>query len=66
MRDLLGTGDRESTSQGVDFYNYSLRERKSPMISFNLRFNFNNFKEERDRDQSRDSNGEGMDGDEDF
>jgi hypothetical protein len=66
VRDLLGTADRESTSQGVDFYNYSLRERKSPMVMFNLKYNFNNFKEERDRSHTQEVNGEGMDDNDDF
>ncbi|MDH4033028.1 MAG: TonB-dependent receptor, partial [candidate division Zixibacteria bacterium] len=68
VHDLLGTANRESTSQGADFYNYNLRERKSPTVSFNLRFNFNNYKEERSRDgdRARGSGGEGMDDNDDF
>jgi len=65
-RDLLGTADRESTSEGVDFYSHSLRERKSPMLMFNLRFNFNNYQEDRSRDRDQNMNSESTDDNDDF
>lgn len=49
VRDLLSTGKHESTSQGLNFYNYSYHTRQSPMVMLNVRFNFNNYKNESDR-----------------
>ncbi len=54
VRDVFGSGRRESISEGTDFYRYSLRERKSPSVTLSLTYNFNNLKPERDR------NGEDM------
>ena len=59
VNDVFGSGKRESISQGIDFYRYSLYERKSPTVSLNLTYNFNNLKPERDR------NGEDL-GEDDF
>ena len=44
VRDLLGTGKRESTSQSIDFYRYNKFVMESPVVMLNLRFNFNNYK----------------------
>ena len=52
-RDIFKTGKREFTSQGVDFYNYNYFTRQAPMVMLNLKFNFNNFKEERQGDQNQ-------------
>ncbi len=46
-RDLFKTGKREFTSQGSDFYSYTYYTREAPMLILNLRFNFNNYKEEK-------------------
>ena len=50
VNDVFGSGRRENISEGLDFYRYSLRERKSPTVRLNLSYNFNNLKPERDRD----------------
>ena len=47
VRDLLGTGRFESTSEGRDFYNHFRFERDAPMVSLNLTWNFNNFRPDR-------------------
>jgi len=52
IRDVLGTGDRESISEGADFYWYSYRDRESPIVMLTLRLNINNFRDQqRDRQQ---------------
>ena len=43
--DVFGTSRREYTSEGVDFYNYSLSDSNSPSISFSLKYLFNNYKD---------------------
>ena len=53
IRDIFKTGKREFTSQGTDFYNYNYFTRQSPMVMLNLKYNFNNFKEERQPDQNQ-------------
>ncbi len=45
INDLLSTGRREFTSQGVGFYDYNYFYRRAPMVMLNLRYNFNNYKE---------------------
>ena len=60
VNDLFKTGKREFTSQGVDFYNYNYFTRQSPMVVLNLKYNFNNYKEDKKPDQSQqDSGGQG-------
>lgn len=49
IRDLLGTAKHEFTSRGIDFYSYDYFDRESPMVMLNVRFNFNNFKKDRER-----------------
>ena len=44
MRDILGTGRHESTSQGTGFYTFSKSIRQAQVVSFGLTWNFNNFK----------------------
>ncbi len=61
INDIFRTSKHEFTSTGTDFYNYSFFERKSPTVMLNIRYNFNNFKQERDRER----NGEDM-GEDDF
>ncbi len=43
--DLFGTGRRQFTSQGVDFYNYNYFYRRAPVVMVSLKYNFNDFKE---------------------
>ncbi len=54
VRDVLSTGNRESISEGADFYRYSYRDRESPIVMLTLRLNINNF-----RDQQRNQQGGG-------
>ncbi len=56
VRDLLHTGKREFTSQGLDFYNYNYFTRQSPMVMLNVKYNFNNFKQEKETDQNQQDN----------
>jgi len=44
LRDILGTSKRESTSEGEDFYQYSINEPRSPVFIATLAYRFNNFK----------------------
>ncbi|MDO8549405.1 MAG: outer membrane beta-barrel family protein [Ignavibacteria bacterium] len=48
VRDIFSTAKYEFTSQGADFYRYNYFTRESPMVMLNLRYNFNNFKQEKD------------------
>ncbi|MGA9295695.1 MAG: outer membrane beta-barrel family protein [Ignavibacteriaceae bacterium] len=52
VRDLLHTGKREFITQGTDFYNHSYFTRQSPMVMLNIKFNFNNYKEQNQPDNS--------------
>jgi len=49
MRDFLGTYTEELYSEGLDQYSYYTATRKSPMVEFTVRFNFNNYQSEDDR-----------------
>jgi outer membrane cobalamin receptor len=51
IRDLLQTAKHEFTTTGIDFYSYGYSKRESPVIILNVRYNINNHKEERDREQ---------------
>ena len=63
VRDIFDTAKREFSSSGPDFYNYAYFKRDSPIVMLNLRFNFNHFKQQRERGE----NGEGgMDSGDDF
>ncbi len=55
--DIFGTGRREFTSQGVGFYNYSYYFVRSPIVFLNLKYNFNNFKEEKRPAEGQDDTG---------
>jgi outer membrane receptor protein involved in Fe transport len=61
VRDIFSTAKYEFTSQGQDFYRYNYFTRESPMVMLNLRYNFNNFKQDRDRERPE---GEFNDGEE--
>ncbi len=62
MRDLFGSHKHEFTSEGPGFYKYNYFVRESPMVMLTARFNFNNFKQKRERN----GNEEGFGGDEEF
>ncbi len=49
VRDIFSTAKYEFTSEGRDFYRYNYFNRESPMVILNIRYNFNNFKQEKDR-----------------
>lgn len=59
VRDIFGTGRREYRSEGENFSYYSYFMRKSPIVMLNIRYNFNNYKPERQRDVN-DQEFEGM------
>jgi len=61
VRDIFSTAKHEFTSQGQDFYRYNYFTRESPMVMLNLRYNFNNFKQEQDGERP---DGEFNDGEE--
>ena len=50
VRDIFGTGKREYRTEGEDFSYYSYSTRKSPIVMLNIRYNFNNYKQERQPD----------------
>lgn len=56
VNDLLQTGKREFTSQGVDFYNYNYFTRQSPTVILDLRYNFNNYKEKNSGEDNQQDN----------
>jgi outer membrane receptor protein involved in Fe transport len=41
LRNILGTANWESLYESDSYYSYNLTERESPMITLNLRYNFN-------------------------
>jgi len=50
VRDLLRTSKDEFISQGVDFYTYRHSTRESPVVMLNLRYSYNQQRNNRDRD----------------
>ncbi len=52
VRDLFDSAKREAISQGADFYNYRYSTREAPVVMLNLKYNFNNYKAERERRQN--------------
>jgi len=44
LRDILGTSKREYTSEGGDFYQYSIYEPSAPIFIVTLTYRFNNYK----------------------
>ncbi len=57
INDLFKTGKREFTSQGIDFYNYNYFTRQAPMVMLNIKFNFNNYKEQKTSNENPQDNG---------
>jgi len=47
VRDLFGTAKFEFINESLDFYNYRYSQRESPVVMLNLRFNINNYKNNR-------------------
>ncbi|MCL5267864.1 MAG: TonB-dependent receptor family protein [Bacteroidetes bacterium] len=50
--DLLSTGRREFTSQGVGFYDYNYYYRRAPIVMLDIQYNFNNYKSQNERGNS--------------
>lgn len=61
VRDLLRTSKDEHVSRGADFYNYRYSTRESPVVMLNLRYSYNQQREERDRDDRENSEDENED-----
>lgn len=58
VRDLFDSARREAISQGADFFNYRYSTREAPVVMLNLKYNFNNYKPEREGKQIGDDIGE--------
>ncbi len=63
IRDLLGSAEWESISEATNFYSYRKASMESPIIMLNLKYNFNNFKQQR---EGREGEGGGMGVEDDF
>jgi len=50
VRDLLRTSKDEFISQGADFYSYRYSTRESPVVMLNLRYSYNQQRNDRERD----------------
>ncbi len=48
VRDLFGTRKHEFTSSTPDLYSYQYFNRESPVIMLNIKFNFNNYKQDKE------------------
>ncbi len=60
IHDLFGASKFKSESSSYNFYNYRSAEREWPMVMLNLRFNFNNYKNNRrNQEQQNDIDMEG-------
>ncbi len=57
VRDLLHTGGWEFYSQGTDFYNYFHFVRESPQVMLDIKYNFNNYKENNQSNGNSQDNG---------
>ncbi|MCZ7602872.1 MAG: TonB-dependent receptor family protein [Melioribacteraceae bacterium] len=61
IRDVLNTAKREFVLETPELYSYRYGSRSNPHVMLNLRFNFNNYKQERRPDNGE---GDGMSGEE--
>lgn len=59
IRDVLGSAKREYTTETPTLYSYSYHTRESADVMLNLKFNFNNYKQERGPGEG----GDGLGGD---
>ncbi len=61
IRDIFKTRRHESITTGLGFYSYDYHTGEAPMIMLNLRFNFNEYKNDREQqsDQPDEENGNG-------
>jgi outer membrane cobalamin receptor len=51
LRDVFGTGTRESTTETDEFYVHWTRTRKTPIISLSFQYTFNNYRPQRQTEQ---------------
>lgn len=58
MRNIFGTARHEETSSGPGFYHYHFHEMEAPMVMFNVKFNINNFRNNEDRRNNDENDGE--------
>jgi hypothetical protein len=58
VRDVFATVDRVSITQDVDFYNYSSRSTRAPIISLTASYRLNNYKQSNRGDRSGDGDEE--------
>lgn len=47
VRDVFRSAKNENASEGPGFYNYNYSKREAPVVMLNLRYNFNNYKADR-------------------
>ena len=59
IRDLLKTGKYDFYSQGSDFATHTVFTRQTPIVMLNIRYNFNNYKEEKKPAEDQPDNGFG-------
>ena len=62
VRDLFSTSKYEFTSEGYDFYSYTHYTPESPRVMLNIKFNFNNYKDDNDSGSSGGQQDDGMGG----
>jgi hypothetical protein len=61
-RDLFSTGKFAFLSEGADFYTYNKMRRESPVVTLNLSYRLNNYKQAGRRGgEQQEENGGGMD-----
>ncbi|NQV16786.1 TonB-dependent receptor [bacterium] len=65
IRDILDTGDHESTIEGVDFYRFHSSDRVAPVFSASLKYIFNNYRsgEQQGRGEGENGGDESAEGD---
>jgi len=61
IRDIFSTAKYEFTNEGADFYSYGEFNRESPIVMLNIRYNFNNFKQENNGERPNGDFNEGDD-----
>jgi hypothetical protein len=54
IRDIFDSSNRESVRTGNNFFQYNFSTREAPVVMLNLRYNFNNYRQDRRERQNRD------------
>ena len=57
VRDLFKTGKWEFTSQGADYFSYNYFTREAPRVMLNIKFNFNNYQAQEQKNGNDDTLG---------